>query len=113
MQQHCRDQHGWVNEWKKGGDVSKKSQQPRRLPWTTGVQCQRFFRSRAGSKWFEVARARTTDEGPQAVANRSPARQATDRVRDLRKMQAERVKTSHDELIRTANERLEPSPWLA
>ncbi|KAK7433632.1 hypothetical protein CaCOL14_013366 [Colletotrichum acutatum] len=113
MQQHCRDQHGWVNEWKKGGDVSKKSQQPRRLPWTTGVQCQRFFRSRAGSKWFEVARARTTDEGPQAAPNRSPARQATDRVRDLRKMQAERVKTSHDELIRTANERLEPSPWLA
>ncbi|KAK2773967.1 DNA helicase [Colletotrichum kahawae] len=36
-----------------------------------------------------------------------------DRVRDLRKVQAERVKISHDELIRVANERLEPSPWLA
>ncbi|KXH69609.1 hypothetical protein CSAL01_12760 [Colletotrichum salicis] len=113
MQQHCRDKHRWVNEWKKGGDVRKKSQQPRRLPWTTGVQCQRFFPSRAGSQWFEVARGQTTDEALQAAPNRRPARQAMDRVRDLRKVQAECVKTSHDELIRVANEKLEPSPWLA
>ncbi|KAM3425958.1 hypothetical protein NHJ13734_009775 [Beauveria thailandica] len=39
---------------KKGGNIKVKQQQPRSLPWTSGVWCQRLFRSRAASSWFEV-----------------------------------------------------------
>ncbi|KAF5482963.1 hypothetical protein CGCS363_v015108 [Colletotrichum siamense] len=113
MQEHCRVEHRWENDWHKGGDVRKKATAVRDLPWTTGVPCQRFFLTRAASGWFEVAQGQIADESLQGAPSRSPAQQAVDRVRDLRKVQAERVKTSHDELIRVANERLEPSPWLA
>ncbi|KAK1948837.1 hypothetical protein LY78DRAFT_622667, partial [Colletotrichum sublineola] len=40
IQRHCRAEHGWVNEWQKGGN--------------------RFFPSRAGSRWFEVGQGQTT-----------------------------------------------------
>ncbi|KAM3449795.1 hypothetical protein MY3296_006669 [Beauveria thailandica] len=53
IQRHYREQHGWVNDWKKGGNIKAKQQQPRSLPWTSGVW-QRLFRSRAASSWFEV-----------------------------------------------------------
>ncbi|KAM3558156.1 hypothetical protein ARSEF4850_004745 [Beauveria asiatica] len=54
IQRHCREQHGWVNDWKKGGNIKAKQQQPRSLPWTSGVWCQRLFRSRAARSWVEV-----------------------------------------------------------
>lgn len=54
MRRHCRERHGWVSDWKKGGHIKAKKQQPRQLPWTEGIWCQRLFRSRAASSWFEV-----------------------------------------------------------
>ncbi|KAK3896635.1 hypothetical protein C8A05DRAFT_20434 [Staphylotrichum tortipilum] len=56
MRQHCREEHGWVSDWAKGGNVVKRAKEERAVPWTTGVRCQRFFRSRAASGWFEVGR---------------------------------------------------------
>lgn len=49
IQRHCRKQHGWENDWQKGGNVGKRAREERELPWTTGVRCQRFFPSRAAS----------------------------------------------------------------
>ncbi|KAJ0127297.1 Af291909-2recq family helicase [Fusarium oxysporum f. sp. albedinis] len=54
IQKHHREEHGWVNDWKKGGDVAKRAKQERQVPWRTGVYCQRFFPGRAASRWFEV-----------------------------------------------------------
>ncbi|KAK1948770.1 hypothetical protein LY78DRAFT_595185, partial [Colletotrichum sublineola] len=45
MQRHCRDQHGWANDWKKGGN--------------------RFFPSRAGRRWFRVSQTEEADRGTQ------------------------------------------------
>lgn len=39
MQQHCKEQHNWVNDWKKGGNIKAKKQEPRQLPWIEGVWC--------------------------------------------------------------------------
>jgi superfamily II DNA helicase RecQ len=54
MQRHCREHHNWINDWKKGGHIKAKMQEPRQLPWSEGISCQRLFRSRAASSWFEV-----------------------------------------------------------
>ena len=54
MQLHCKTQHGWVNDWKKGGNIKAKLQEPRQLPWRSDIWWQRLFFSRAASSWFEV-----------------------------------------------------------
>ncbi|KAM5527108.1 hypothetical protein FOXYSP1_20377 [Fusarium oxysporum f. sp. phaseoli] len=56
MQKHCRREHGWQNDWTKGGNVKQKSELPRDLPWTSGVSCQRLFTHGRASSWFEVGR---------------------------------------------------------
>ncbi|KAF6783009.1 hypothetical protein CMUS01_16689, partial [Colletotrichum musicola] len=53
IQEHCRKEHNWQNDWVKGGNVKRKAAPQREVPWTTGVLCQRFFPSRAGNRWFE------------------------------------------------------------
>jgi hypothetical protein len=51
IQEHCRARHGWKNQRKRGrqGEVPKAE-----LPWDSGVRCQRFFKTRLNSRWFEV-----------------------------------------------------------
>jgi hypothetical protein len=56
IQYHCRQKHGWKNDWRRGGDVIYRAQLPRELPWIDGVRCQRLFSSRYASQWFEVDR---------------------------------------------------------
>ncbi|KAK2758592.1 hypothetical protein CKAH01_05640 [Colletotrichum kahawae] len=50
MQEHCRVEHGWQNDWQKGGNMQKRAMAARDLPWATGVPCQQFFPSHAGSR---------------------------------------------------------------
>ncbi|KHO11383.1 aldehyde reductase II [Metarhizium robertsii ARSEF 23] len=57
VRKHGREQHGWVFERKKRVNIAQQAKQARDNPWTTGVQCQRFFRSHVASGWFEVGRA--------------------------------------------------------
>lgn len=56
IQAHCRNVHGWRNPRKRGRLAVTQSLQHFDVPWTTGVHCQRFFRSREASSWFEVGR---------------------------------------------------------
>lgn len=56
MQKHCRQKHRWQNDWTKGGNVKRKAELPRDLPWTTGVSCQRLFDHGRASSWFEVGK---------------------------------------------------------
>lgn len=53
MKKHCRTVHRWKNPLKQGGQ--NKSIQVE-MPWRVGLQCQRFFRKRYASNWFEVNR---------------------------------------------------------
>ena len=71
MQRHCKEHHNWANDWKKGGNIKAKLQEPRQLPWITGVWCQRLFRSRAASSWFEVKS--TANIGFSIVENKPTA----------------------------------------
>ena len=51
IQEHCRSEHNWRNKRKRG---QKGGAQADDLPWVGGVRCQRFFRTRVNSRWFEV-----------------------------------------------------------
>ena len=108
MQRHCRKAHGWVNEWKAGGDVVKRAKQQRDVPWMTGVQCQQFFKSRAGSRWFEVGRGSDAPGGAAEAAEET----AEQRIMRAHEAQMARMKRKKKELIRAGDERKEPNPWL-
>lgn len=55
IQSHCRQQHGWQNPNNRGRPKAE-GQSPGvfEVPWRKNVSCQRLFRSRAASGWFEV-----------------------------------------------------------
>lgn len=56
--EHYRDDHGWVNDWKRGGRVKQRAQQERLVPWRSNVRCQRIFEWGYRSCGFEVGRDR-------------------------------------------------------
>ncbi|KAF4981747.1 hypothetical protein FDECE_17640 [Fusarium decemcellulare] len=59
IQAHYRAQHGWVNDWKRGGNVYSRARQGRpSMPWREGVICQRLCHWGYGSRWFEVSQVR-------------------------------------------------------
>jgi hypothetical protein len=59
MQKHCRTQHGWVNEWRKGPKTADRQRAglSTSRPWTDGVSCQRFFIHGPRQEYFEVQAA--------------------------------------------------------
>jgi uncharacterized C2H2 Zn-finger protein len=126
MQEHCRKQHGWENDWQKGGNVAKRAREERELPWTTGVYCQRFFRSRAASQWFEVGRGRgrqdmagtaVTEDGETGEAVTATMMVRAEEVEDQRIMQAhqtqaKRFEARRKQAIQRGDEKAEPNAWL-
>lgn len=79
IREHCKAHHGWVSDWTKGGNIKKKKQKQRHLPWEEGVWCQRLFHTRTASSWFEVVHEGTEGE-EQNNSNRSsqePSHQQT------------------------------------
>src|SRR3569833_2820161 len=109
IQRHCREEHGWQNPWKKGGNVKSRSKQARVLPWTTGVRCQRFFRSRAGYRWFEVGGASEVLRRPEAV---EAAEDVVARIKRIHQEQTAKFEAAGKELIRVADEKKEPNAWV-
>lgn len=55
IQQHCRDEHGWVNERARGGRPGAMAAGGQDKVWVDGVHCQRFGRTGALQRLFEVA----------------------------------------------------------
>lgn len=56
MRKHCKQEHGWVNQQKRGGDVRMKSLHTRNKIWTPDCACQRFFKVNSWQKYFEIAK---------------------------------------------------------
>lgn len=59
IQAHCRKKHNWINPRKRGRLSALQLLDQTQLPWRKGVHCQRFFRSRGASSWFEVGRGQS------------------------------------------------------
>ncbi|KAE8822995.1 hypothetical protein HRS9122_10470 [Pyrenophora teres f. teres] len=45
IQKHCKEEHGWVNQQKRGGDMRQKSKHASNRIWRDGQCCQRLFRA--------------------------------------------------------------------
>ncbi|CAA9967161.1 ATP-dependent DNA helicase Q1 [Pyrenophora teres f. maculata] len=45
IQKHCKEEHGWVNQQKRGGDMRQKSKHASNRIWRDGQSCQRLFRA--------------------------------------------------------------------
>ncbi len=103
MQEHCRTQHRWVNDWKTpGGHIAKRLKVVRDLPWVDGVWCQRLFPSGRASQWFEVG-------PPSTLPPREPA--LGDLVVRLHDEQVSRFQNT-SALVEVAKQKEEPNPWL-
>lgn len=107
IQNHCHKEHGWINERKRGGNVTNQSKVARFLPWTTGVRCQRFFSSRAASGWFEVNR-----EGAEMEHDEIDAETPIQQFRKAHEAQEQRFQSRSQTIIKVASDRVEPSGWL-
>ncbi|KAF5488296.1 hypothetical protein CGCF413_v013151 [Colletotrichum fructicola] len=81
----------------------------RDLPWATGVPCQRFFPSRAGSRWFEVGR------GLGVAVRSEPSGPGTDDTAwfvALHENQEKRFEADAREEVSIVDEKSEPNGWL-
>ncbi|CAI0654611.1 unnamed protein product, partial [Colletotrichum noveboracense] len=110
IQRYCWAEHRWQNDWQKGGNMRKKARVARDVPWTTGVPCQRFFLSRAGSRWFEVGRGLgvAVERSEPAV----PAASKTGWFVALHENQEKRFEADAREEVSIVDEKLEPNRWL-
>ncbi|KAL9563885.1 hypothetical protein ACKAV7_011920 [Fusarium commune] len=54
IQKHCTDEHQWTNPGGRGRPPPDYHMSAYESPWEEGVAYQRFFPSRAGSRWFQV-----------------------------------------------------------
>lgn len=70
IQKHCRIQHGWTNDWKRGGKIANRQRAGLSVnrPWTEGVYCQRFFTHGRRQEYFEVQAPRTASRAAQETA---------------------------------------------
>ncbi|KAH8669335.1 hypothetical protein BGZ61DRAFT_498117 [Ilyonectria robusta] len=57
IKQHYRVHHRWINHRTRSRRTKESAAADPAVPWRTGVQCQRFFRNRVASSWFEVGRS--------------------------------------------------------
>ena len=107
MRKHGRKEHGWTTKRTKGVNAVGREKQGRENPWTTGIQCQRFFRSRMASRWFEVGRAIQ-----QPGEHSTQAEDIVERIKRIHRGQIERFETRSEDLIKIANDKTEPNAWL-
>ncbi|KAH6949638.1 hypothetical protein DER45DRAFT_472990, partial [Fusarium avenaceum] len=110
IQAYYREKHGWENDWQKGGNIKKKLEQPRETPWIDGVYCQRFFRRRWASRWFQVRK----DDEPevQMAINHEPREDAVKRLIRIHQEQVAKFNAAEEDEIKVADEKKEPSAWL-
>ncbi|EXK77216.1 hypothetical protein FOQG_18067 [Fusarium oxysporum f. sp. raphani 54005] len=54
IQKHCAEKHQWINPRGRGRPAPNCHVSAHETPWEEHVACQRFFPTRAGSRWFQV-----------------------------------------------------------
>lgn len=92
MQEHCRNEHDWVNRQKRGRPVRTKKSQTAERPWTTNRACQRFFKVGSWQRYFEVS----VDEGPGG-------REDGDRNSNFFRQQEESIQLAKENAANAAN----------
>ncbi|EMT67217.1 Putative ATP-dependent DNA helicase Q1, partial [Fusarium odoratissimum] len=120
MQEHCRIMHGWINDWKKGGNVRHRARQARQpIPWRGGVQAQQVCHWGHGRRWFEVGRVIDQDNNQQTRSRGEEGDQADSEHKTAMHF----FKSIHDDdehafeseangTIQNVNDKWEAEAWL-
>jgi len=101
IQKHFREQHGWVNERKRGRQHAGQEVQ---VPWIS-VHCQQFFSKGSGSAFFEVQAAESSPAIPSRDVDLDAAKTALKQAMQQAEEEARRQITESEEAR-------EPNPWL-
>ena len=108
--------HAWEKEWKQSDNFHRKCGEGRIVPWTTQVHCQRFFASRAGSRWVEVrASGAEQEEGEERAEEGEDEEQMDPRklLEQYHDRYHQRLKEAEREAtIQEVNEKAEANAWL-
>jgi superfamily II DNA helicase RecQ len=80
------------------------------MPWRTNVRCQRFFRTRTASGWFEVERSVAAHQ--QAPQQQPAVETPIQRMIRISEQQTQRFRQTQRTKIEVADSKLEPSQWL-
>jgi superfamily II DNA helicase RecQ len=99
---HCTDEHGWVNNQKRGGDVKQKSKQPSNRLWRDGQSCQRLFKA-AGWPAYIVVEATVSESGMEDLSQRVKA--------DRQHQREERKVAAAEDAIKEGV-RVHADPWV-
>ncbi|KAK0336989.1 hypothetical protein LTR91_023831 [Friedmanniomyces endolithicus] len=54
IQEHCKGEHGWKNQQKRGGHAALKQVHTSKKLWTTDISCETFFRQHGWQHYFQV-----------------------------------------------------------
>jgi hypothetical protein len=98
MRLHCTEEHLWKSPGDRGRPISGLEPSAE-LPWIEGVACQRFFRSREGSRWFDVLQ----DTGKSKKGKLLPKSSRPDLSKDVRSLNHEARTHLGDALEREEN----------
>ncbi|KAH7232178.1 uncharacterized protein BKA55DRAFT_544525 [Fusarium redolens] len=96
MLKNYKEEHGWQNDWKKGGNVVKRAQGRRK--------------SRVASKWFEVGRE--TAGFVQPTTNPNAIISIPERISHLHQEQDEHFKIAAQKALKVAAEKKEVNAWI-
>jgi len=117
MQRHCKTVHGWVNQRTRGGNVRHKATLTYDQPWESGILCQRFFASRAGSSWFQVRGWADNEQDsdpdlppPNEDADEDPG--ATQSTFSTLAHRTSKTLTYGSTEVHNSEGNVEPNPWL-
>ena len=109
IQRHCKDEHGWVNVQKRGGDARGKQCHSQNRLWECNRACQRFFKVGKWQRYFEIAA-----NGPKAITEHT-----TNQKHLFFQARKEEVKRTASDLAEAANivqgfenHRSTVVPWL-
>ena len=109
IQKHCKREHQWVNQQKRGGHASQKQAHSANKLWETGRACQRFFKVGSWQRYFEVAAiCSQRTEGQQDDSKSQFFRQQED---DIQKVERDREEAAN-RVEGFEDHRSSVLPWL-
>jgi superfamily II DNA helicase RecQ len=108
IQQHCKQQHGWVNRQKRGDRITeRKKHSPNRM-WTDEQHCQRLFENPQWKKYFAVKLQPAQFE--QSEVDFEARERRADAI--IKKHEADLKAHKRERLIGGEGGRYVPMPWL-
>jgi superfamily II DNA helicase RecQ len=104
IQQHCKAEHAWENDQRRGGNTRVKSKHTPNRMWKEGVHCQRFFEYKQWKKVFPVRGGDGDERMRSDPRNAVAAKRLVQRAQDIVDEAEKREDTTRDHFV--------ADPWM-